>query len=209
IGSQIFDLDQFRQEVAALAELPRFPVYDLGGGLASRYTSEDPAASVEHYAETLVGAVHEYLGKDVKLIVEPGRSMVASTGISLYQVVTVKRGVRTHVAVDGGMGDNLEVSLYGQRFQPWIMNADHRLEISDVVGRHCESGDVLVRDAVMPRAVVGDLVVVPVTGAYTYTMSNNYNAAFRPPVVFCRDGKSRLAVRRETINDLLVREVLL
>ena len=209
IGSQIFELEQFRAEVAALATLERFPVYDLGGGLATRYTSSDPAVSIDDYADVLVSAAHRHLGEDVRLIVEPGRSMVAPTGVSVYRVVTVKRGVRTHVAVDGGMGDNLEVSLYGQPFQPWLLDRDAPLETVDLVGHHCESGDIMVRDATLPRAEVGDLVVVPVTGAYTYAMSNNYNAAFRPPVVLCRDGEATLAVRRETMDDLLVREVRL
>lgn len=209
IGSQIFDLDQFRQEVAALATLERFPVYDVGGGLAARYLSREPAADIDAYAQVVVDAVHDFLGTDVRLIVEPGRSLVAPTAVSLYRVVTVKRGVRTHVAIDGGMGDNLEVSLYGQRFEPWRLGPAAPLETVDLVGHHCESGDVLVSDAVLPRAQVGDLVVVPVTGAYTYTMSNNYNAACRPPVLFCRDGRVRVAVRRETLQDLLAREMLL
>ncbi|WP_345763421.1 diaminopimelate decarboxylase [Diaminobutyricibacter sp. McL0608] len=206
IGSQIFDLDQFRAEIAALSQLPRFPVYNLGGGLASRYTSDDPPVSIDSWAETLVDSAHRFLGEDISLMVEPGRSMVAPVAVSLYTVVTVKRGSRTHVAVDGGMGDNLEVSLYNQRFQPWLIGHEGGLERSDLVGHHCESGDVLVQDGLMPIAQAGDLVVVPATGAYTYTMSNNYNAAFRPPVVFCNDGSARLAVRRETLEDLLIRE---
>lgn len=212
IGSQIFDLEQFRDEVAALASLERFGVYNLGGGLAARYVSSDPVVSVDDYAEVLVDTAHRFLGADITLMVEPGRSMVCSSGVSLYTVVTVKRGVRTHVAIDGGMGDNLEVSLYGQRFQPWVLNRPGRLgamEPSDLVGHHCESGDILARDALMPAAEVGDLVVVPATGAYTFTMSNNYNGALRPPVVLCRDGSSRLSVRRETLHDLLAREMLL
>jgi diaminopimelate decarboxylase len=209
IGSQIFDLDQFREEVAALATLERFGVYDVGGGLASRYTSDDPEASIDEYAEVVTDAVHRHLGEDVRLLIEPGRSMVASCGVSLYRVVTVKRGTRIHVAVDGGMGDNLEVSLYGQRFEPRLLGRDGPLETVDVVGHHCESGDILVRDALLPAARVGDLLVVPATGAYTYTMSNNYNAAFRPPIVFCRDGAAQLAVRRERLDDLLAREQLL
>lgn len=208
IGSQIFDLQQFREEVAALAELPRFGVYDLGGGLAARYTSDDPAADIDHYAQVLVDAVHEYLGTDVQLIVEPGRSLVGPVAVSLYSVVTVKRDLLTHVAVDGGMGDNLEVSLYGQRFQPWVLDRDSPHETCDLVGHHCESGDALARGVLMPRAAVGDLVAVPVTGAYTFTMSNNYNGALRPPVVLCRDGQARVGVRRETLQDLLSREVL-
>lgn len=207
IGSQIFDLEQFREEVAALATLPRFGTYDVGGGLAARYVSNDPAVSVDEYAAVVVDAVHRHLGPGVRLLVEPGRAMVASCGVSLYSVVTVKRGPRTHVAIDGGMGDNMEVSLYGQRFQPWLVERDAAVETVDLVGHHCESGDILVRDARLPRAEAGDLVVVPVTGAYTYSMSNNYNAALRPPIVLCRDGHARMAVRRETLDDLLVREV--
>jgi diaminopimelate decarboxylase len=209
IGSQIFDLRQFREAIAALATLGRFEVYDVGGGLAARYTSADSPVSIDDYARTLVETVHEHLGDDVRLLVEPGRSLVAPTAVSLYTVVTVKHGAKTHVAVDGGMSDNLEVSLYGQRFQPWLLDGNGPPQICDLVGRHCESGDVLAYDVELASPRVGDLVVVPVTGAYTYTMANNYNAAFRPPVVLCSNGYSRLAVRRETLEDLLRREVLL
>jgi diaminopimelate decarboxylase len=209
IGSQIFDVAQFREEVAALATLERFGVYDLGGGLGARYTSADPVVSVEDYAEVLVSAVHEFLGPDVHLIVEPGRSMVANSGVTVYTVVTVKRGHRVHVAVDGGMGDNLEVSLYHQPFQPILLDRDGPIEVCDLVGHHCESGDQLVTDATLPTATIGDRVVVPVTGAYTFTMSNNYNGAFKQPVIFCRDGKARIVVRRETMDDLLRRELTL
>ncbi|HEY5223930.1 MAG TPA: diaminopimelate decarboxylase [Microbacteriaceae bacterium] len=209
IGSQILDVSQFEAEVAALGRLEHFPVYDLGGGLGVRYVSEDAAPSVDEYAERVVAEVHRHLGADVELLVEPGRSMVAPNGITAYRVVTVKHGLRTHVAVDGGMGDNLEVSLYGQPFQPSIIDKTGPLETVDVVGRHCESGDTLVRDIALVHPEVGDLLTVPVTGAYCYTMSNNYNAALRPPVVFCRDGVARLAVRRENIDDLLRREQLI
>jgi diaminopimelate decarboxylase len=219
IGSQIFDLEQFREEVIALATLERFGVYDFGGGLATRYTSEDPAVSIDDYADILVETAHRHLGDDIRLLVEPGRSLVGSTAVSLYSVVTVKRDPRTHVAINGGMGDNLEVSLYGQRFQPWLVAKASNppgtpptsmdIDTVDLVGHHCESGDVLVADALLPRASVDDFVVVPVTGAYTYTMSNNYNAAFRPPIVFCKEGQTRLGVRRETLDDLLAREMLL
>ncbi|MCV7420157.1 diaminopimelate decarboxylase [Mycobacterium yunnanensis] len=209
VGSQLLDLDQFEAAVRALAAFERFPVYDFGGGLGVRYTSADDAPSIDDYAERLVTAVHRHLGEDVELLVEPGRSMVARNGITSYRVVTVKRGARTHVAVDGGMGDNLEVSLYGQAFQPSVIDRSGPAEVVDLVGRHCESGDELAHDVEVVSPRVGDLVTVPVTGAYCYTMSNNYNAALRPPVVFCRDGESRLAVRRETFDDLLRRERLL
>ena len=148
----------------------------------------------------LIGAVHEYLGTDVRLIVEPGRSMVANSGVTLYTAVTIKRGRRVHVAVDGGMGDNLEVSLYGQPFQPTLLDRNGPTETYDIVGHHCESGDVLARDVELPRAAIGDHIVVPVTGAYTFTMSNNYNGAFRQPVIFCRDGVARVVIRRDTTS---------
>ncbi len=209
VGSQLLSLEQFEAEVAALAEFERFGVYDLGGGLGVRYVREDRAPSVDEYAELVVSRVHRQLGDDVELLVEPGRSMGARNGVTAYRVVTVKRGVKTHAAVDGGMGDNLEVSLYGQAFEPAVIDRSGPAETVDVVGRHCESGDYLAKDARVVAPRVGDLVTVPVTGAYCYTMSNNYNTALRPPVVFCSDGGSRLAVRRETFDDLLRREQLL
>lgn len=208
IGSQILDLDQFEAEVAALASLERFGVYDFGGGLGVRYVPEDVTPGIDQYAERLVSAARRHLGDDVDLMVEPGRSLVAPVGLTLYRVVTIKRAGRTHVAVDGGMGDNLEPSLYGQRFTPLVVGRwDAALVRADLVGRHCESGDVITAGAVLARPQIGDLVVVPVTGAYCFTMCNNYNAALRPPVILCADGTARLAVRRETAADLMAREV--
>ncbi|MGH8962851.1 MAG: diaminopimelate decarboxylase [Jatrophihabitantaceae bacterium] len=209
IGSQILDVEQFVAEVEALSRLERFGVYDLGGGLGVRHVNTDRAVDVEEYADRVVGAVHRHLGQDVELLVEPGRSIIARSQLTVYRVVTVKRGTRVHVAVDGGMGDNLEVALYGQPFEPAIIDRDGERETCDVVGRHCESGDTLVRDTSLVRARVGDLLAVPVTGAYCYTMANNYNGACRPAVVFCGNGSARLAIRRETYDDLLTRELLL
>jgi diaminopimelate decarboxylase len=143
------------------------------------------------------------------LIIEPGRSMVGRAGMTIYRVVSVKRGEPTFVAVDGGMSDNLEVSLYGQTFV--AVAVDKVFEQGnpvELVGRHCESGDRLVSGALLPDPAPGDVVAVAATGAYCITMSNNYNGALRPPVILCRDGEARLAVRRETIDDLLRRDVL-
>jgi diaminopimelate decarboxylase len=207
VGSQIRNLEQFERSVAALARWERFDVYDLGGGLGIRYIPSDTAPTVEEYIGRLVDAAHRHLGRDVELLIEPGRSMVGPNGITVYRVETVKRGVRTHVAVDGGMGDNLEVALYGQPFDPAIIDKTGPLEVCDVVGRHCESGDTLVTDHALVHPEVGDLLVVPATGAYTFTMSNNYNGALRPPVVFCEEGRATVAVRRETYDDLLARDV--
>jgi diaminopimelate decarboxylase len=122
-------------------------------------------------------------------------------------VTTVKRGELTHVAVDGGMGDNMEVALYGQRFEATVVNrVGHGTSVS-LVGRHCESGDQLIDGVALADPVVGDLVAVPVTGAYCYTMSNQYNGARRIPVVFATGGAARLVVRRDTWDDLLARDV--
>ncbi|MHB1593732.1 MAG: diaminopimelate decarboxylase [Streptosporangiaceae bacterium] len=207
IGSGIADLTQFEAEVAALARLERFEVYDFGGGLGERYVTADAVPSVEEYADRLISAAHRHLGTDITIMVEPGRSMVARAGVTVYRVVTVKHGVRTHVAVDGGMGDNLEVALYGQPFAPSIIDRSGAGIRCDVVGRHCESGDTLIRDTVLTEPRVGDLLTVPVTGAYCFTMSNNYNGALRPPVVLVAGGRSRVVVRRETVADLLARDV--
>jgi diaminopimelate decarboxylase len=207
IGSQLLDLDGFGKAAEAIAALGDFGTYDLGGGLGIRYRPEDEAPSVADYADATVDALHTYLSRGAQLIVEPGRSVVGESLLTLYSVVTVKRGALTHVAVDGGMGDNLEPMLYGQRFAPFVLDADRPSETCDLVGHHCESGDVLEHGVALATPQVGDRVVMPVTGAYCYSLSNNYNGARRPPVVICRDGDARLAVRRETMDDLLARYV--
>jgi diaminopimelate decarboxylase len=208
IGSQILSIDQFEAAVAALASLERFEVYDFGGGLGVRYEHEDVAPPVGEYADRLIAAAHKHLGEDIEILIEPGRSLVARAGLTLYRVVTTKNAGKLHVAVDGGMGDSLEFSLYGQRFTPMVVGRwDAEPVLADLVGRHCESGDVITPDVELADPRIGDLIVVPVTGAYCFTMANNYNAALRPPVIFCADGNARLGVRRETFEDLLAREV--
>jgi diaminopimelate decarboxylase len=218
VGSQILDTAPFAQSVAPVAALGAFDIYDLGGGLGARYSYADQPPAVAEYLDALIGAAREHLPADAQVIIEPGRSMVASAAVTLYSVTTVKRGAHTFVAVDGGMGDNLEVALFGQRFEAGIANrlnaaapidgtAGNHAERVVVVGRHCESGDVLIDgvDLVAPR--VGDLLVVPATGAYCFTMANNYNGARRIPVVFADDGAARLVVRRETWEELSARDV--
>jgi diaminopimelate decarboxylase len=209
VGSQILDIEPFAQSVAPLAALGEFEVYDLGGGLGARYSYDDRPPPVPDYLDALIGAAREQLPAGAEIIIEPGRSMVAAAAATIYRVVTVKRGAVTFVAVDGGMGDNLEVALFGQRFEAAVVD---RLDGADgelvtLVGRHCESGDVLVDGVRLDAPRVGDLVAVPVTGAYCHTMANNYNGNRRIPVVFARDGAARLVVRRETWADLLARDV--
>jgi diaminopimelate decarboxylase len=207
VGSQLLNVEQLAAAVAPIAELGTFDVYDLGGGLGVRYTYDEHPPGLDDYAEAMVAQARALLPADSRIIVEPGRSMVATSACTLYRVTTVKRGVITHVAVDGGMGDNLEVSLTGQRFEATIVDRVGGGETVSVVGRHCESGDQLVDGVALRDPAVGDLLAVPVTGAYCYTMSNQYNGARRVPVVFARDGSARLVVRRDTWDDLLVRDV--
>jgi diaminopimelate decarboxylase len=208
VGSQILAVEPFAASVAAIARLGEFEVYDLGGGLGARYTYADHPPSVPEYLDALVGAARAHLPAAAELIIEPGRSMVAQAAATLYRVVTVKRGEPTFVAVDGGMGDNLEVALFDQRFEAALADrVEAGGEPVTVVGRHCESGDVLVDGVRLPDPRVGDLLGVPATGAYCFTMANNYNGTRRIPVVFASAGAARLVVRRETWADLLARDV--
>jgi len=205
IGSQILATEPFARAVEAIATLGTFDVYDVGGGLGVRYTHQDVAPTVEQYLDTIASAAAAYLPAGSKLIIEPGRSLVARSCVTLYRVTTVKRTGRTFVAVDGGMADNLDAALTGQPFEAAIATrmADLPDEVVDLVGRQCESGDRLVAGLPLPAPAVGDLVVMPVTGAYTYTLANNYNGALRPPIVFCRDGQARLVAERETHEHVL------
>jgi diaminopimelate decarboxylase len=207
VGSQLLNVEQLAAAVEPLAALGTFDVYDLGGGLGVRYTYAERPPTVAEYAEAMVAAADALLPDGSRIIVEPGRSMVASAACTVYRVTTVKRGPITHVAVDGGMGDNLEVSLYGQRFEATVVDRVGGGTPVNLVGRHCESGDQLIDGVALRDPVVGDLVALPVTGAYCYTMSNQYNGARRIPVVFVSGGAARLVVRRDTWADLLARDV--
>lgn len=209
VGSQIMDPAELAAAVAPLAALGTFPVYDLGGGLGARYTYDEHPATVDAYIEALLAAAAEHLPAEAEIIIEPGRSMVNASALTLYTVTTVKRDARTFVAVDGGMGDNLEVALFQQRYEAALAQRLHEDAVEDVVvvGRHCESGDVLIDPLRLPEVRVGDLLAVPATGAYTHTMANNYNGYRRPPVVFVRDGAARAVIRRETWDDLFARDL--
>jgi diaminopimelate decarboxylase len=209
LGSQLFELEPFRAAVRAIAALGDFPVYNLGGGLAAAYLPDQRPPSPEQWVEAIVDTVHAELGPGKRLLLEPGRALVANSTVTLYTVQTVKRNVSTWVAVDGGMSDNLRPMMYGARYEAVVANRP--LAPSDTVchiaGKHCESGDVIVRDAGLPSPAPGDVVATPATGAYGYAMANNYNGVPRPPVVFVRDGEARVVVRRETYEDLMSRDV--
>jgi diaminopimelate decarboxylase len=205
IGSQILDTEPFARAVEAVAVLGEFPVYDIGGGLGVRYTLTEDAPTVEQYLDTVTAAARAYLPAGARLVIEPGRSLVARSCVTLYRVTTVKHTGRTFVAVDGGMADNLDAALTGQRFAAALATrmSDPPDQVVQLVGRQCESGDLLAADLPLPAPAVGDLVAMPVTGAYTYTLANNYNGALRPPVVFCREGEAVLVAERETHDHVL------
>jgi diaminopimelate decarboxylase len=207
IGSQILDLAPFRPAIEAIAALGTFRTVNLGGGLGAAYTAADEVPSIAEYVESKVGVVHEILGTEVRILDEPGRALTANSTVTLYSVESVKRNVDTYVAVDGGMSDNLRPMLYGARYQAEVVGRFGGGTACHLVGKHCESGDVLVHDAELADPRPGDVVVTPATGAYGFALANTYNGALRAPVVFVRDGQARLVVRREAYADLWARDV--
>ena len=212
IGSQIFEIEPFRLAVEALATIAGewCRVVNLGGGLGISYLTGDDPPGIEEYVELKVGAVRESFGDEVKILIEPGRSLVGTAGLTVYTIGTVKEipGVRTYVAVDGGMSDNLRPMLYDARYEAVLADRPEREGDTavTVAGSHCESGDILIRDVSLPEPAVGEILVIPATGAYGYAMANNYNGMPRPPVVFLEDGVAEVVVRRETWQDLMSRD---
>ncbi|GAB2555256.1 diaminopimelate decarboxylase [Leucobacter ruminantium] len=205
IGSQILEVEQFAEAVEKISTAGEFETYDVGGGVGVKYTYSDDAPTVEAYLDAVVNAAREHLPADAKLMIEPGRSIVARAGVTLYRATTVKRTGRVFVAVDGGLADQMDAALTGQRFEALLANraTEPWTETVQLVGRQCESGDLLVDRAPLPAARVGDLVVTATTGAYGYTLANNYNGALKPAVVFVADGEARLVARRETYDEFL------
>jgi diaminopimelate decarboxylase len=214
IGSNVFAAGFFARAAEAMAGFAvplDLPELVLGGGLGVAYVEGEQAPSFAEWA----AAVHEACrsaGVQSAVSVEPGRAIVAAAAVTVYEVGTVKEipGVRTYVAVDGGMSDNPRPVLYGSGYEAFLLRAvgAERPQRVRVVGKHCESGDVLLFDARVPADLaVGDLLAVPVTGAYGHSMGSNYNKVPRPAVVFVADGRARLVVRRETYDDLLATDV--
>ncbi|MEA2483180.1 MAG: diaminopimelate decarboxylase [Thermoleophilaceae bacterium] len=206
IGSQIFDLDVYEKLAEVLGDMGDYPKLNLGGGLGIAYTHDDEPPLVDDYVEALL----KNAPAGVTVLCEPGRSLVGNAGVTVYTVGTVKEipGIRTYVAVNGGMSDNLRPMLYGARYEADIVGRLGGEAQYTIAGMHCESGDILVRDVMLDDPKPGDLLVIPATGAYGHSMANNYNAIPRPPVIFCRDGQARVVVRRETYEDLASRDEL-
>jgi len=224
IGSQIFALHSFREAAAVMVEFMarirerygyEIEELDLGGGLGIAYLADDAPSSIDDFAEVTCTAVRDLCERHgltlPRLLVEPGRSLVANAGVTLYTVGILKTlpGIRKYVAVDGGMSDNIRTALYHADYEPTIANkaSQPREEIVTLCGKHCESGDAVVVDMPLQKADVGDIVCVFGTGAYNMTMASNYNGQPRPAVVFVRDGVSRVVTRRETYEDLYQRDL--
>jgi diaminopimelate decarboxylase len=210
LGSQLVDPTPYRAALGVLAGLGEQPVYSLGGGFAVAYTSDDRPPGIEASVAAVVEAAHDVLGPAKRLVIEPGRALVANAGVTLYTVESVKRmpGGGRIVAVDGGMSDNPRPMLYDAAYDACAADRfGDDGEPATIVGKHCESGDVLVRRTHLPDVEPGDVLVTPVTGAYGHAMASNYNGVPRPPVVFCAGGEARAVVRRETYEDLGARDV--
>ena len=223
VGSQIFEVEPYVEAIQVMlsfaAELRRRHGFELmefspGGGFAVQYLAGLPAPPVAKYAEAITSNVLS-LCKELditppRLVVEPGRGIVGRAGVALYSVGSIKDipGVRKYVSVDGGMGDNIRPALYEARYEAVLANraGEPAVERVTVAGRFCESSDVLVRDVMLPRAQVGDIVAIPVSGAYAPAMASNYNAVPRPAIVMVNGGEARLIRRRETYEDLMSRD---
>lgn len=214
IGSQVFDAVFFEMAIDAMAPFVQqcgLPEFSVGGGLGVAYVSGEVSASITEWGASVKSACAAS-GITAHVTAEPGRALVAQAAVTLYSVGTIKDipGIRTYVSVDGGMSDNPRPVLYGSGYEAFLPRevAAERERVVTVVGKHCESGDILVRDAVVPAdIVVGDILATPVTGAYGHSMGSNYNKVTRPAVVFVADGSARLVVRRETLDDLLLLDV--
>ena len=207
IGSQLLELDPFRRAAAELAVLGDFPVWDLGGGLGIQYTEEQPSPpTIEEYVGAIVAAAAANGMGSARLMIEPGRALTANAGVTLYTVEAVKQNVSRWVAVDGGMSDNLRPMLYGAVYEAHVADRFGGSTECVLAGKHCESGDVIVRAAQLDDPRPGDVIVTPATGAYGHAMANNYNGVPRPPVIFCKDGDARVVVRRESFEDLTARD---
>jgi diaminopimelate decarboxylase len=214
VGSQVFDVSSFAKAIEILAEfVAPLDVEELsiGGGLGVPYVEGETAPTITEWGAT-IRSTAESAGITQRITAEPGRAIVARSAVTLYTVGTIKEipGVRTYVSVDGGMSDNPRPVLYGSGYEvflPRSTTADRDREIR-LVGKHCESGDVIVWRGIAPQDLeLGDILATPVTGAYGHSMGSNYNMVLRPPVVFVRDGDARLVVRRENYDDLLARDL--
>lgn len=220
IGSLIFETEPYQESIeyilsfaAQMKQKHGFELkeLDVGGGFAAQYTLDSPAPPISAYAEAIASNIitkcQQVSLPLPRLIIEPGRSIVARAGLSLYMVGAIKDipGVRCYVSVDGGMADNIRLALYGAKHEAMVANKVREKETREVTiaGKFCESGDILVRDVTLPPVIAGDIIALAEAGAYCLSMGSNYNASLKPAVVLVKEGKARLIRRRETLEDLI------
>jgi diaminopimelate decarboxylase len=223
LGSSLFEVEPYQEAIdvvlqfaARMKQQHRFEMRELnvGGGFAVQYLLDSPAPPVSQYAEAIVSALVEKTRQlkldQPRLVIEPGRSIVAKAGTALYTIGGAKNipGVRQYVFVDGGMGDNIRPALYDSKYEAAVANKMGKPEtdVVTIAGKFCESGDILVKDVRLPKLESGDILAMPTSGAYSIPMSSNYNASLRPAVVMVKEGKARLIRQRETYEDLTARE---
>jgi diaminopimelate decarboxylase len=219
LGSPVFEMDPYVQAVEAVVNLAKsyanhgfdFKEFSPGGGFAIAYTLDDEPPTPAAYAKTITEVVQRTCsesGLDVpRLVVEPGRALIGRAGVALYTVGATKDipDIRRYIAVDGGMGDNIRPALYDARYEAVVANkmGHQATQLVTIAGKYCESGDILVRDVMLPPTEFGDLIAIPAVGAYCLSMASTYNMNPRPPVVLVNSGQSRLLRRRETYEDMM------
>jgi diaminopimelate decarboxylase len=225
LGSLIFTAEPYQKAIEIVfqfaAEMKKRHGFELkefspGGGFAVQYTRDNAAPDVAYYAQAIADSVQSACKRHrlqlPRLIVEPGRAIVARAGVAIYRIGTVKAipGIRKYVAVDGGMADNIRPALYGSQYEVIVANRadENESERVSIAGKFCESADILVKDAFIPRVLPDDLIAIPVSGAYCLAMASNYNASLKPAIVMVKDGRARLIRRRETYDDLMRCDIL-
>jgi len=220
LGSLIFSAEPYQKAIeivfqfaAEMRDKHGFTLREFspGGGFAVQYTQDTPAPDTAYFAQAIADTIKsksKKLGlKPPRLIVEPGRAIVGRAGVAIYRVGSIKEipGIRKYIAIDGGMADNIRPALYSSKYEALIANKANKSDVErvSIVGKFCESGDVLVRDADMPKVVSCDIIAIPVSGAYCLSMASNYNASLKPAIVMVKDGRARLIRRRESYDDLM------
>ncbi|MDN5342036.1 diaminopimelate decarboxylase [Oceanotoga sp. DSM 15011] len=223
IGSQIFDIKPYEDLLEVLFEFSEklkninidINIFDIGGGLGVIYTDEDTYISKKEFVEKVSKKTKtlakKYNKKNPHLIIEPGRSIIATAGTTLYTVGNIKENseLTNYIAVDGGMADNIRPSLYQAKYTAYIANKmkNKKEKIYTIAGKYCESGDILIKNIKLPIAEIGDIIAIPVTGAYSYSMASNYNGALKPEVIIIKNKKSYIMNKRETVEDLLKNDI--
>ncbi|HBY57263.1 MAG TPA: diaminopimelate decarboxylase [Candidatus Atribacteria bacterium] len=225
IGSQIFDLSPYILTIKEMVKLIKqikdrwrmdTPNLNLGGGLGVKYLESDQPPSIENFVNLIVDNLITEIGENnlimPRILVEPGRSIVAEAGVTLYTIGAIKEipGIRKYLIVDGGMADNPRPILYGAKYEAVLVNkinSNLPEEVVTIAGKCCESGDILIKDLKLPSTSVGDLLAVFTTGAYHYSMSSNYNRLLRPPVILVNQGEDRLIVKGETYEDIIRNDI--